>query len=183
MDLLLLIFLSVALLHYSRNNLIPSDHPWTPLANLILEQHSCMLAQWAGWLGSSCRCFPLLPNGLLIPASIPCPSRFSQGINTWLVSEAEMKQGRGRATLPLTNLRVLQGWHTRHTEGGRGPHNGERTTKRGETKATLKKSRQTHGGGKQTRLRHKPLMKQGSNPSRSVWQWCGERSQGLCPCF
>ena len=50
MDLQLSIFLSVALLHYSRNNLIPWDHPWTPQANLIFEQHSArQVSEQAVW--------------------------------------------------------------------------------------------------------------------------------------
>ena len=40
-----------------------------------------------------------------------------------------MEQGRGRAMLPLTNLRVLQGW--------------QRTTKQEQTKSTLKKAGNT----------------------------------------
>lgn len=102
------------------------------------------------------------------PTAIPCPSRFSQEINTSLVSEAEMKQGHGRATLPLTNLRVLQGWHARCIEGGKGPQNGNRPNQH------WKK------GGKHTEEESKhvsatnSLMKKGSNPFQKfltmVWR-------------
>ena len=171
MDLQLSIFLSVALLHYSRNSLIPWDHPWTPQANLIFWTALCTLGQWAGCLRSSRCCFPLLSNGLLISPSIPCPSRFSQEINTSLVREAEMEQGRGRAMLPLTNLRVLQGW--------------QRTTKQEQTKSTLEKAGNTcslQTCRKQTCLRHKP-PRETRNPFQRFLTMVWREETEPCPRF
>lgn len=109
-----------------------------------------MLGQWAGWLGGSCRCFPLLSNGLLIS---PHHHPLSQQVlprNQYLTSqrsrdETRPWEGNAAAHKPKGPSGMARKTHRRR----------ERTTKWEQTKSALKKRGETHRGRKQTRLRHK----------------------------